>query len=487
MLSTSSSDLVLASKFIEFVLNRGLLGDADFHVADVGVSGGLASRWSTFGDRLCAVGFDPLTSEVRRLAAAERRPKVRYEAAFVGWREYDQAFPVADREHIRARHIQPFIRSSAVRALHLQQRDYVREHFNAGAAVEYTDRHTTLDEYFATEVPPHFIKIDTDGSDYPVLRGAQGLLQRGVLGLEVEAQFHGPVHPHGNTLANIDTFLREQGFSLFDLAAYRYSRAALPAPFEYDLLAQTTSGQIGYGEAVYFRDLGHPDYERMFPFRATQENVLQLCCLFVLYGFIDCTAELLTEHPALQHLAERHELLDLLARSHGAASYDDYMKRFEADPTVLYPSRRSGATLAALPSGAVALEGRVGFAHLVMKPQWGGRLEHGAESVRLITSEIPWGYAAEIAVPATALAPAAKHFVRLRVQVAAGALGVGVLAGDGSRFLFEQRVAADDRVHEVFLQADTLAMGQRLILRNANTAGESSVATITGIQLYQIP
>jgi FkbM family methyltransferase len=310
-------------------------GESDFVLIDVGASGGIDDRWSVFGQHLSGVGFDPLIPEVERLNASATRGRVRYEAALVGCRDYDRLFPPALRlDQVASRYNQPFPRSSAVAAHALLQQDYIREVFNAGAQLHYADRVVTLDDYCsAAGMRPDFLKIDTDGSDIQVLLGAPDLLAgESVLGVQIEAQFHGAVHEYANTFSNIDRLLRGHGFSLFDLQPYRYSRSALPAPFAIGVAAQTVSGQVHWGEAVYFRDLAHPAYERMFGVRPTRERLLKLCCLFELYGLGDCAAELLTS-PCLADLPEREALLDLLTpTTFGPLRYADYTALFRAAP-----------------------------------------------------------------------------------------------------------------------------------------------------------
>jgi hypothetical protein len=330
-----------ASEFIARVIGEPQWGADDFRVVDVGASGGIADRWNAFGDRLWAVGFDPLVAEMHRVAALEQRPKVHYEAAFVGWPHFDRVFPPDERlDLIRTRHVQPSARVSAASALRLMKQDYVRENFNAGAPIEYTDRHITLDDYFRGQMPPDFLKIDTDGGDFLVLLGAERMLADSVLGVQLEAIFHGAVHDYANTFNNVDRFLRERGFSLFQLTPYRYSRADLPAPFVYDLPAQTTMGQVSWADALYLRDLAHSSYDETFGYRTTFQRVLKMCCLHTLYDLNDCAAELLLHHPVLSDLEDRRALLDALTpRLFGQLSYAEYISRFEADPTGFYPSR----------------------------------------------------------------------------------------------------------------------------------------------------
>ncbi|HEY1305781.1 MAG TPA: FkbM family methyltransferase [Vicinamibacterales bacterium] len=336
MLATTPDNL------IEYIVSRRLWGEEDLCLLDVGASGGIHQRWAVFGDRLTAVGFDPLISEVDRLNKAEKRPTVRYESAFVGCDEYDRLFPPEIRNDARrSRYNQPFERSSAVAACRILQRDFVQAVFNSGAPVEFTTRTVTLDQFLASSphLRPDFLKIDTDGSDFQVLLGAATLLESPtLLGISIESQFHGAVHDYANVFSNIDRFLRQRGFTLFDLNACKYSRAELPAPFAISKPAQTVSGQVQWGDALYFRDLGQPLYEAQFGVKPTRERLLKLCCLFESHGLSDCAAEILITSEMLESLPERTVLLDLLTpRLFGDTQYDQYMARFNANPSAWLP------------------------------------------------------------------------------------------------------------------------------------------------------
>ena len=85
--------------------------------------------------------------------------------------------------------------------------------------------------------------------------------------------------PTANTFANIDGLLREWGFTLFDLDLWRYSRRSLPDKFVYRLAGQTVTGQVQWGEAVYFRELARPDYEQMHGFAPGLAKKIKLACL----------------------------------------------------------------------------------------------------------------------------------------------------------------------------------------------------------------
>jgi FkbM family methyltransferase len=297
-------------------------------VVDVGASGGIDSYWHEFDGQLRAVGIDPLVAEVDRLNA--RAPSgVRYEAAWVTCRDPGAANDSATTQF--------FQRTSAVRAAEIAGLDFIQEHFNAGAPIELSDERIVLDEYLGAEdrTRVDFLKVDTDGGDLDVLRGAEETLRDGaVLGLAVEAQFHGPVGSEANLFSNVDRYLRDFGFGLFDLEVNRYSRNALPAEFALDLPAQTVTGQVSWGEAIYFRDLGDPHYESMWSFAPSGVDVLKLMCLFEIFGLPDCSAELILKYgPSVGDERLRTRLLDLLAAEQvgEGTTYAALQRRFADD------------------------------------------------------------------------------------------------------------------------------------------------------------
>ncbi len=315
-----------------------------FFLIDVGASGGIGEVWRAFGASLRAVGLEPLIAEVDRLNREEQSPRVTYEAAFVSSPDFDRLFPPELRKDpVRSRTNDAFKRVSAVRATEIMSMDYVRDVFNRGARKAVANRTVSLDEYVQPAEYPavDFVKIDTDGHDFEVLLGARKLLQHGVLGLLVESQLHGASHEHANTFANIDRYLRDLGFSLFDLELYKYSRSALPAPFVYDIPAQTEAGQVLWGDALYLRDLGDPLYENKHPFEVTRDRMLKLAGLYSLFGLPDCAAELLTVRSAV--VGGTHTpWLNLAAKDAGVpgGDYAGHLAAFERNPRDFYPTAR---------------------------------------------------------------------------------------------------------------------------------------------------
>ncbi|GEM_PF-593296 len=323
------------------LVQRGIFRRAPFCLVDVGASGGIDPYWDVFGDSLRAYGFDGLVNEMERLNASVAGKDQHYYPFLVGDRTYRLPEGVLDT--------QPFSRTSAAKAAEIKDCNYAKTYFDQTGSGVFTSEMIELDQFFLREHPEDvdFIKIDTDGSDYPVLRGARELLsRRGVLGVAVECQFHGFVHDESSTFRNIDRFLTGLGFSLFDLEVHRYSRAVLPQKFVYSLPAQTVRGQVLWGDALYLRDLGQEHYEEQWQFSAPSLKIVKLACLFEIFGLEDCAAELLRKYgKAIADIVNIDECLDVLASEAAghAVSYGDYVADFEERPESFYPGGTSAS------------------------------------------------------------------------------------------------------------------------------------------------
>lgn len=331
-------------------MTRRLVADGAFRtehfsLVDVGASGGIEQHWRIFDDYLSAVGFDPLVKECARLNQAEQSPNIRYHAFCVGSDDYASLLPPeVAADPVRGWSNQPFPRTSSVRASTAMNMSFTKRFNNDDDDILLTDKATSLDSFFSTHPAEtvDFIKIDTDGHDYEVLCGAREILSNyQILGLFVESQFHGIVHSHANLFSNIDRFLRDQGFSLFDIEVHRYTRACLPGRFVYDIPAQTTSGQVLWGDALYLRDVAAEGYENRWGVRLSTQKLLKLACLFEMYGLPDCAVELLlARKQALDGVINITQCLDLLAAEMdpSSPSYADHNRTFDTALKGFFPS-----------------------------------------------------------------------------------------------------------------------------------------------------
>ena len=321
----------------QHLVAKGVFRDQPFCLVDVGASGGIDGYWEVFGPDLRAFGFDGLIKEVERLNAAAMNGNRRYYPYLVGDKSYQAPRGVPDT--------QPFPRTSAARTSELEQYRTGPAYFDQTGSGQATTEMIELDQFFLRDHPTDvdFIKIDTDGSDYQVLRGARRLLsEKRVLGVGIECQFHGLVHEEANTFRNIDRLVTGMGFSLFDIEVYRYSRAKLPKPFVYRIPAQTHSGQVLWGDALYLRDAGSKNYERDWSIEVPAHKIIKLICVFEIFGLDDCAAEALLKYRnALSSSIDVDACLDILTPPLDSQklSYARYIETFERNPIALYPAK----------------------------------------------------------------------------------------------------------------------------------------------------
>lgn len=329
---------------------------ADVHLVDVGASGGLDAQWAALGGLVRADAFEPLVAEVERLSALGT-PNVAYHCAFL------VAGPQEDPKDLTdVGGNMSFGDTSAMWFAEIAAYDHVQEVFNQGSTPRYSDERTTLDAFLAAarRTVPAMLKIDTDGGDLDVLRGAtRTLANPACLAVQIEVQLHGPTTPNANTFANIDVLLRSNDFTLVDLDVWRYSRRALPAPFAYGIPAQTVTGGVQWGDALYLRDPGTSARTADW-LDANPIDALRLALVAALYGQADLAALVLdrarTSSPGAG--VDWTRLLDALvpANPRGIDRYEDYLAWFRTSPRDFLPEQWNAPRSNAARSNAASSE-----------------------------------------------------------------------------------------------------------------------------------
>jgi FkbM family methyltransferase len=144
---------------------------------------------------------------------------------------------------------------------------------------------TTLDQFCQSEGIEEidFLQIDVQGAELQVLQGASQILGQSILAVQAEVGFS-RLYQNQPLFADVDIYLREKGFTLFDLAqAYRL-RSISP------IRSTVRNGQLLYGEAFYLRDLIEDGLENNLK---TPDKILKLACIADILNFPDYTLELL--------------------------------------------------------------------------------------------------------------------------------------------------------------------------------------------------
>ncbi len=164
---------------------------------------------------------------------------------------------------------------------------------------------TTLDEFCNSEGIEEidFIQLDVQGAELSVLKGAASILERGTLGIITEVEFT-ELYTGQPLFGDIDVYLRQQGFTLFDLSnQHRDIRRVL-------LTSEKHQGVLVWSDAFYFRDLINQNASNQH--LQTPEKILKLACIADVLSFPDYTLELLI-YLTLQYGAdEKYNFADII-------------------------------------------------------------------------------------------------------------------------------------------------------------------------------
>jgi len=139
----------------------------------------------------------------------------------------------------------------------------------------------SLDHYLPAAGVQHidFLDLDTQGSELEILQGAQTLLSSGTAVVKCEVEF-AALYRDQPLFGDVDRFLRENGFLLFDLSRSRCRRRGFPSH-------ALTRGQLLWSDALYLRDY------QWFVGKTDLLPVLTLCLLAVHLQFHDYALEIL--------------------------------------------------------------------------------------------------------------------------------------------------------------------------------------------------
>ena len=269
-------------------------------LVDVGARDGFHPAFNEIAPLAHLVGFEPDASECRRLEA-----RAGASARFRSIRWLPVALGEADGERPLY-----FCRSPGASSLYAPDRRFL-DRFPDASRFDVTDTRTVtvraLDSLVAEGGLPSrigFLKVDTQGSELQILRGARRVLEEQAVAVEVEVEF-APMYSGQPLFRDLDAFLAECGFSLFGLRRFHWVRKVSGTAAEPSLNA----GQLIFGEALYLKDpLGGAGGRISASWQA--EALVQLALLFDLH---DVALELLGS-PALGRLVDREAVTSFIAQ-----------------------------------------------------------------------------------------------------------------------------------------------------------------------------
>src|SRR5262249_55959480 len=177
-------------------------GDRGLFLIDVGAARGIHPRWRPFEKVLRTVGFEPNAVEFKKL---KQSPTESWINAAVG-----------GRDDGRTLHLTGCSEYSSLLYPNkklIQQLEWYDD-FNGISDVELEC--TTLDNAVA-HLGPHFLKLDTQGSEHEILRGAEKILNKDLVAIEVEVVFC-ELYENEPHFGDVDRVIRANGFYQQDLA-----------------------------------------------------------------------------------------------------------------------------------------------------------------------------------------------------------------------------------------------------------------------------
>jgi FkbM family methyltransferase len=253
-------------------------------VVDVGCRWGFADRWLLFGDGARVIGFDPDVEECRRLEERyDDRPSVDLVAQALG------VEPGLGTLYVTKEPAASSLYPPAATAVE-HHPALAEEHLDHTETVELT----TLDRWAAENGVEgvDLIKLDTQGSELDILRGAPRTLSS-VRAIECEVQFN-ELYDGVPLFADVDRYLRTHGFVLWqfrNLAHHARAESRLdfgiPTSWYHDSYRaefNAKAGQLFWCDAYFVkRDVAAPVPELGW------EDLTRDACLTSALRFYDLT------------------------------------------------------------------------------------------------------------------------------------------------------------------------------------------------------
>ena len=244
---------------------------------DVGARGGISGKWKSLNNMMKIIGFEPDEEEFQRLGGTARINQIYLPVALFNKKGKIKLNITRNPEC--ASILEPDYA--------MVDRFLGAEDFETKGFVEINS--DTLDEAIksANIGDVDFIKLDTQGSELQILHGAETVLEQYcVFGIEVEVEFS-QLYKDQPLFTDVDSFLRERGFTLFDIRTPLGRKVRKTVPRE----SRGWKGQGLWTDALYFRDFVSKKDEYLE--NISRGKAIKTIAIAELHGFGDFALELL--------------------------------------------------------------------------------------------------------------------------------------------------------------------------------------------------
>jgi len=264
-----NSEKIVANLYKKFFVSHPI------KLIDIGSSGGLNPNWKEFESYLEIIGFEPDTNAFKQLSKENNNRKVYYNIGVHSEKSEPFFYLCKDRQ-----------KSSLFKPnMDLLKHFPKRERFEVEGSEKITV--DTLDNVFLNYITtPDFLKIDTEGNDLSILKGGINIITSGVFGIEVEVGF-AEMRKNQPFFADIDIFLRENDFLLFDIRR-TYWKRTIGEKYGND------KGQLALGDALYFKKI--PSFcatlKKIQDTSIIKSKIVKAISICIIYGYHDYALEL---------------------------------------------------------------------------------------------------------------------------------------------------------------------------------------------------
>ena len=238
--------------------------DLVINYLDVGARGGVAEPWSLFATgSIKVIGFEPDPEECARLSTAY--PERRYYPNALWADKVTRPFYLCESAST----------SSMYPPAEASNRQYRSIHWTGRVPVKTLQVEcVALDSILAPGDKPDFIKIDTQGAELEILRGAEQLLRQGAPMVLAET-WCAEIYTGMPLTHDVMAFMHGLGYQVFDLsiaAAWQHKSGALAE-------VHCKSKSIGF-DLLFVKRLEYLSFE-------SEETILKFVGLCELFGFRD--------------------------------------------------------------------------------------------------------------------------------------------------------------------------------------------------------
>lgn len=252
-------------------------------LVDIGAAGGLQDRWKPFSKfvDLVAVEPDPRAKEsIKKLETTTLRSLHRVNS------------PLASATKVLDFYLCKHPRQSSV----LKPNGAHFAKYNDGHkwAVEKVEKMnaTTLDLAIDFKVKPDFLKLDTQGSELDILKGATETL-RSCLGVEAEVEFR-EIYESQPLFGDLSKHMQNSGFEFIDFVAFGRWERSRPDGL------RTFLGELIHADALFMRS---PESAVTLAREANDENLilryLALLCVYARSDMMRATIKIASEQTVI--------------------------------------------------------------------------------------------------------------------------------------------------------------------------------------------